>query len=141
MATDKTMLDRLKEWSDEVAETYVEENTEAQAAIEALGGPDEATVLAVIEWANSANRDDILFMLAITVSEVVRRWGIEATNNTLSELLESPAVKAIGEIVHAFHIVGEGGTPDRFMAEDLDARIRETIKELETDDDTGDIVA
>ncbi len=131
-----TMEERLEAWAEEVAETYDEENADVQKQIKALGGPDEETQLAAIQWANAENRDSLLFMLAICVSEVVRRWGIEATNNVLSGLLDKPAVAALGEVVNAGYVMDTGGTPERFEAEDLEAALRIRMAE----DDGGPII-
>ncbi len=125
--SEPTMEQRLTEWAGEVAEMYNEENATVAEQIEALGGPDMETQIAAIQWANNEERDSLLFMLAICVSEVVRRWGIETTNNVLSGLLDKPAVAAIGEVVNAGYIIDTGGIPERFEVEDLEkASINDT---------------
>ena len=139
------MQERLQEWSVEVADEYIDENEIAET-VEALGGPDEETALEAINWSNNVDHNGLLFMLAICVSEVVRRFGVEATNITLSKLLESPAIAAIGDIVHAYHQVDVGEIPERFQAEDMEATLR---AKLQGDDgyeatiinmDTGEIL-
>lgn len=132
-------------WSDEVATTYTDENEEAAEAIQDLGGPDAETQLAAIEWANNEDRDSLLFMLAICVSEVVRRWGIEATDTVLSGLLDNPAIEAIGEVVNAFYEVEQGNVPERFELEDMEASLKDAIANTEDGDvivinmETGEI--
>ncbi len=136
MATEKTLQERLQEWSDEVAETYKDENATVAEEIQALGGPDEATQLAAIEWANNVDQDELLFLLAVSVSEVVRRFGVEATNATLSSLLDTPAIAAIGEVVHAFKVVDDGGVPEVFELEDMEARLRDALE----NGDAGEVI-
>ena len=147
MVTDneRTMEERLQQWGEYVAEQYIDENKDAIEAIVALGGPDEETMLEAVEWSNNVDRNGLLFLLAICVSEVVRRWGVEATNETLSSLLDEPSLAAIGDVVHAQQVVDSGGIPDRFVTEDLEAAIRAKIEEsgddvIVVDMNTGEVL-
>ncbi len=145
MATDEqTMEERLQAWGDEVSEEFGEEALTAAQQVEALGGPGEEAALQALAWANEVDRETLLFTLAICVSEIVRRWGIEASHATLSALLEEPAIAAIGEIVHAGFEVDSGDTPERFRVEDIEAAMKAA---LEGDDDvvivdmdTGEVI-
>jgi hypothetical protein len=102
--------------------------------------------MAAIEWANNEDRDSLLFMLAICVSEVVRRWGVEAANDTLSSILDNPAVAEIGELVNAGFVIDQGGVPERFAAENIEAAVKAALEDEDgpgvvvLDMDTGEIL-
>ncbi len=140
MATDEeTLEERLQAWSDEVTDEYMEDSLTAAQQVEALGGPGEEAALQALAWANEVDRETLLFTLAICVSEVVRRWGVEASHATLSALLAEPAIAAIGSVVHAHAVVDSGGT-----IEELEALMRDAADGDDDvtviDMDTGEII-
>lgn len=134
MATEKTMQERLEAWSADVAAEYIDPDSDPLEEMAGFGGPPPDVVLEMIQWSNTADREVILFTLALCVSEVVRRYGVEATQTTLEGLLGEPSIHDLGEIVHAGMIVEMGGTPEKFAAEDLEEALR---TKLDTDD-TGE---
>ncbi len=134
MATKKTMQERLEAWSADVAAEYIDPDSDPLEELSDEGGPAPEVVLEMIEWSNNAGREVILFTLALCVSEVVRRYGVDATQTTLEGLLSEPSIYALGEIVHAGQVVEMGGMPEKFAAEDLEEALR---TKLDTDD-TGE---
>ncbi len=144
--SEPTLEQRLQAWSDDVAETYEDENQSAAEAIETLGGPDPLTQLEAMNWANNETRDNLIFMLAICISEVVRRWGTETTNQVLSGLLDGDAIAAIGDVVHAWHEADQGNMPERFRTEDIKAAMSAALEDPDNDGvvvidmDTGEVI-
>ena len=122
MATEPTLEERIQAWGESVVAEFDQETTETIAEVEALGISEERAMMAM-DWAQDAPEETLLFTLAVCVSEVIGRWGLDATQEVLENLLDTPAIQAFGGVVHARRIVDLGGTPDEFLREDLETAI------------------